>query len=37
MTCKEYADCDPVFRENIELIDERYLQMLAMCPDYSIY
>lgn len=37
VTYKEYTGRDPVYRENIELADERYLQMLATWPGYSIY
>lgn len=37
VTYKEYTGCDPVYRENTELADERYLKMLATWPGYSIY
>lgn len=34
---KEHTGCNPVFRENTELVDERYLKVLATWPGYSIY
>lgn len=37
VTYKEHTGCDLVYRENIELADERYLKMLATWPGYSIY
>lgn len=36
-TYKEHTGRDPVYRENTELADERYLKMLATWPGYSIY
>jgi hypothetical protein len=37
VTYKKHTDLDPVYRENIDLADERYLQVLATWPGYSIY
>lgn len=37
VTYKEHTGRDPVFRENTELVDERYLKVLATWPGYSIY
>ena len=37
ITYKEYTGRDPVFRENIELVDEQYLKTLATWPKYLIY
>jgi hypothetical protein len=37
VTYKEHTGRDPVYRENTELIDERYLKVLATWPGYSIY
>lgn len=37
VTYKEHTDRDPIFKENTELVDERYLKALATWPDYSIY
>jgi len=37
VTYKEHTGRDPVFKENAELVDERYLQVLATWPGYSIY
>lgn len=36
-TYKEHTGRDPVYRENTELVDERYMQVLATWPGYSIY
>jgi len=37
ITYKDHTGHDPVFRENTELLDERYLNVLAKWPGYSIY
>lgn len=37
VTYKEHTGYDPVFKENMELADERYLKMLDTWPGYSIY
>lgn len=37
VTYKEHTGRDPMFRENIELADKRYLKVLAAWPGYSIY
>ncbi|MBE0613477.1 MAG: hypothetical protein IH604_07420 [Burkholderiales bacterium] len=36
MTYKEHTGRDPVFRENTEIVDQRYLKVLATWPGYSI-
>ena len=36
-TYKKHTGCDPLFKENTELVDERYLKVLSTWPDYSIY
>ena len=36
VTYKEYTGHDPVYKENIELIDKRYLKTLATFQGYSI-
>jgi len=37
VTYKKHTGRDPAFRENNELVDERYLKVLATWPGYSIY
>jgi hypothetical protein len=37
VTYKEYTGRDPEFKENTELVDERYLKVLATWPGYLIY
>ncbi|MES9905371.1 MAG: hypothetical protein ABW168_22185 [Sedimenticola sp.] len=37
VTYKEHIGCEPVYRENTELIDERCLKALATWPSYTIY
>ena len=37
VTYKEHTGIDPFFKENTELIDERYLKVLATWPGYSIF
>jgi hypothetical protein len=37
VTYKKHTGRDPEFRENTELIEERYLNVLATWPGYSIY
>ncbi len=37
VTYKEYTGRKPVFRENTEIIDKRYLKVLSTDPVYSIY
>jgi len=37
VTYKEHTGREPVFRENTELVDERYLKVLATWPGYSIF
>lgn len=37
VTYKEHSGRDPVYRENTELVDERYLKVLATWPGYSVY
>ena len=36
LTYKEHTGRDPVYRENAELVDERYLKALATWPGYTI-
>lgn len=36
-TYKEHTGLDPIYRENTELVDERYLKVLATWLGYSIY
>lgn len=36
-TYKEHTGLDPIYRENTELIDERYLRTLSTWPGYQIY
>lgn len=37
VTYKEHTGRDPVYRENTEHVDERYLKILATWPGYTIY
>lgn len=37
VTYKEHTGRDPVYKENTELVAERYLKVLATWPDYTIY
>lgn len=37
VTYKEHTGRDPVYKENIEHVDERYLKILATWPGYTIY
>ncbi len=37
VTYKEHTGSDPIYRENTELVDEKYLKLIATWPDYSIY
>lgn len=37
VTYREFTGCDPVFKENTELVDERHLKALATWPGYTIY
>lgn len=37
VTYKSYTGCDPIFRENIEILDKKNLNVLASWPGYSIY
>lgn len=37
VTYKEYTGIDPIYRENTDLVDEKFLQILATWPGYSIY
>ena len=37
VTYKDHTGLEPIYRENIELIDERYLKVLATWPGYNIY
>lgn len=37
VTYKEHTGREPVYRENTELLDERYLKLLATWPGYTIY
>ena len=36
ITYKEHTGREPIFRENTELLDRRYLKLLATWPDYTI-
>lgn len=36
MTYKEHTGRDPIYRENTELVDERYLKVLSTWPNYSL-
>jgi len=37
VTYKDHTGCDPAFRENIELVDERYLKILSTWSGYTVY
>lgn len=37
VTYKEHAGVEPKYRENTELVDDRYLKVLATWPGYNIY
>lgn len=37
VTYKEHTGRDPIYRENTELIEEKYLKLLDTWPDYSIF
>lgn len=37
MTYKEYTGLEPVYKENNEIVDEKYLRVLSTWPWYSIY
>lgn len=37
ITYQEYTGSEPVFRENNEIVDEKYLKVLSTRPGYSIY
>jgi len=37
VTYKEHTGREPMFRENTELVDDRYLKTLATWPGYAIY
>ncbi|MEI6269961.1 MAG: hypothetical protein WCP01_13865 [Methylococcaceae bacterium] len=37
VTYKEYTGREPIYRENTELVNERYLKLLDTWPGYSIY
>ncbi len=37
VTYKEHTGNDPNYRENIELVDEKYLRVLSSWPGYTIY
>jgi hypothetical protein len=37
VTYNEHTGREPVYRENTELVDERYLKVLATWPGYTIY
>lgn len=37
VTYKEHTGREPVYRENTELVDDRYQKLLATWPDYTIY
>lgn len=37
VTYKEHTGREPEYRENTELVDEKYLQVLATWPGYTIY
>jgi len=36
VTYKEHTGREPIFRENTELLDERYLKVLSTWPDYTL-
>lgn len=37
VTYKEHTGREPMYKENTELVDKRYLEVLARYPGYSIY
>jgi hypothetical protein len=37
LTYKEYTGYNPSYRENSELVDDRYLKILSSWPNYNIY
>jgi hypothetical protein len=37
VTYKKHTGRDPIYRENTELVDEKYLKLLDTWPDYSIF
>ena len=37
VTYKEHTGLEPMYKENIELLDDRCLELLATWPDYKIY
>jgi hypothetical protein len=37
VTYKEYTGREPIYRENTELVDDKYLKVLTTWPGYSIY
>ena len=37
VTYKEHTGCEPVFRENTELVDEKYMKVLDTWSGYSIF
>jgi hypothetical protein len=37
VTYKEHTGREPVYRENTEIVDEKYLKVLATWPGYTIY
>jgi len=37
MTYKEHTGCEPLYRENTELADDKYLRVLSTWPGYTIY
>jgi len=37
VTYEEYTGCEPLYRENTELADDKYLKALSTWPGYTIY
>jgi hypothetical protein len=37
VTYEEYTGSKPIYQENIDLVDDKYLQVLATWPGYNIY
>ena len=37
VTYKDHTKIEPIYRENIELIDDKYLKILSTWPGYNIY
>ena len=37
ITYKEYTNSEPVFKENTELLESRYMKILSTWPEYLIY